>query len=106
MESTVPLLDGHLCSRRRIAIHVIDVTAKCGISIVDHCMAQFASWPFDLDRGVGAIIFETACTAPNQAKLWVRVEAAVFYPSTQEKILARDPETDQLRGQVLVNLKR
>src|SRR5205809_8136253 len=82
-------------ARRRIAVHVTDVVAKCRVGVVNECVFEPAGGTVNFHRGMSAVFLEFPCAAADEAQLGIGIESAVLDPAAQKKILARTPKTGQ-----------
>src|SRR5437773_10466126 len=93
-------------ARRRIAVHVTDVVAKCRVGVVNECVFEPAGGTVNFHRGMSAVFLEFPCAAADEAQLGIGIESAGLDPAAQKKILARNPKTGQsIEGAIIASYR-
>src|SRR5439155_24857263 len=84
-EAAVPFFQCDPRARRRIAVHVTDVVAKCRVGVVNECVFEPAGGTVNFHRGMSGVFLEFPCAAADEAQLGIGIESAVLDPAAQKK---------------------
>src|SRR5215469_11524637 len=90
----MPFRDRDLGSRRRVAVHVVDVATQRWIGVVNERMLQLTRRAVYFDRGMCAVLLELARAAADEPQFRIGIKPAMLDPSAKEEILARGKESD------------
>src|SRR4029450_3238713 len=93
-----PLSNNHLCAKRRVAIHVLDVVGDGWVRMVNESTLKVASFSLESHVFVNESVLELGCAATEKPKFSIRPIAAVLDPSPEEVVLAGDPKPSDVTG--------
>src|SRR5271167_916543 len=96
-ETALTLGDRHLCSQRRVAVHVVEVAIERGIGVVQKMVLQSCGGAVQANVFVDQPILELAHPTAKKTQLGIRIEATMANPAAEEEVLAGHPEARHFR---------
>ena len=89
-EADLTLRHDHLRTQRRVAVHVLDVVGERRVGVMKESAGlDSSSDSFDLHILMDRATLEFPSSLTEEAQLWIRPEATMPNPATEEFILPR-----------------